>query len=485
MHIKNTKKHLTAFLFTLNLISFSFFFLITPQIAQAASCSLSYEMVATNETVQSGGLINRTIVVKNNGTGICRNVSYSLFYGDNESYVSSSVVSRSNNYYWYVGTLRGRKSVTMDLTTRHMSSSPTTEITTEGCASADTAQDSCGVSTVRVVSAGTSAPVVVPVVVPTKPVVLPPATSPLPTTPTTPVPGLTKKEQGMWVWDFPKDMNTPAAKLELKELATHGFNVLYITIDDYLDIAVLPEGPTKESLQAEYFASLSLFVKQANSLGMVVDAEGGARDWAESSKRWKGFALIDAMKEYNQAYPTAKLRGFQYDVEPYLLPTYETNKAGVLTEYVTFIDQSVTRLKGSDLKFSIAIPHFYDDAQAWTPTITYGGKTMHTYNHLLTILEKKPGSMILIMAYRNFFEGANGTREISEVEIKEAAQGNYSTDIIVAQETGNVDPAFVTFYGLTKAALFGDISKINSAFNSYSSYGGTAVHYIDSFLDLK
>lgn len=220
-------------------------------------------------------------------------------------------------------------------------------------------------------------------------------------------------------------------------------------------------------------------------MGIQVDAEGGWRDWAQSANRWKGYALIDAVKQYNSAYPDAKLRGFQYDVEPYLLPSYETNKAQVLTEYVEFIDESIKRLSGSEIKFSIVIPHFYDSAQAWTPFITYGGKTAYTFSQLLTILEKKPGSSILIMAYRDTFEGTNGTKQIAEAELKEADAGNFSTKVIVSQETGNVEPSSVTYYGSTKAVLYDALSKIQAGFSSYSSYGGTAVHYMDSFLDLK
>lgn len=137
------------------------------------------------------------------------------------------------------------------------------------------------------------------------------------------------------------------------------------------------------------------------------------------------------------------------------------------------------------MQFSVVIPHFYDAAQAWTPKIAYSGKTTHTLNHLLGILEKKPKSTILLMSYRDFFDGPNGTREISEAEIKEATQGGYATKIIVGQETGNVDPAFITFYGSTKSVVMAELVKINAGFKGYSKYGGTAVHYVDSFLELK
>lgn len=280
-------------------------------------------------------------------------------------------------------------------------------------------------------------------------------------------------------------MNTTAGTEQLKAIAAQGFNVIYVTIDDYLDIASLPEGTTKNTQKAAYFLNLNRLIQTANGLGIAVDVEGGWKDWAYPSLRYKGFALIDAAKEYNVLYPNAKIRAFQYDVEPYLLSEYETNKAKVLTEFVEFIDQSTNRLVGSDITFSMAIPHFYDKNQAWTPTITYGGVTTHTFSHLLRILEKKPGSMILLMSYRDYFDGAGGTKEIAQAEIQEASAGGYSTLVLVGQETGNVDPAYVTFYGSTKTVVLNMLKTISSYFETYSNYGGTATHYIDSYLVMK
>lgn len=139
------------------------------------------------------------------------------------------------------------------------------------------------------------------------------------------------------------------------------------------------------------------------------------------------------------------------------------------------------RMQSVDAVFSIVIPHFYDDVANWTPLIKYNNVTAHTYNHLLNILEKKPGSEIILMSYRNFFSGPNGTEEISKTEVSEASEGNYSTRVIVAQETGNVLPDYITYYGLTKINLFNNLSLISNTFGVYSNFGGTAVHYLDSF----
>jgi hypothetical protein len=135
--------------------------------------------------------------------------------------------------------------------------------------------------------------------------------------------------------------------------------------------------------------------------------------------------------------------------------------------------------------FSVVIPHFYDSRQAWTPSISFGGKNAFAFTHLLDILQSKPGSTLIIMAYRNYFEGDGGTRELSAAELDEAASGGYATHIVVAQETGNVEPSYVTFYGLSKSDLAGALGDIRAAFSANKNFGGVAVHYLEPFLDLK
>jgi uncharacterized repeat protein (TIGR01451 family) len=476
MHLRKIKS-------LINIISLIFITTIIPLQVSAATCTVSLTMAQDKTTITSGDTITRTITVKNTGRTTCKDVAYSVFYSPNEQFVSASPSPRASNYYWSIGTLASGKQATTKLVTKHVATLTDAEVRTEACASANNAADSC-VESVLSVQSTTTVPVVV-TPVPTTPV----ATS-TPTATTTPpvqnpTPIASGEEKGIWVWNFPSQMNSATGDQQLQQLASHGFNVIYVTIDDYLDIATLPEGTAKETAKKTYFANLARLVTKANSLGMAVDAEGGWKDWAIAANRWKGFTLIDAAKQYNAANPQAKLRGFQYDVEPYLLSNYETNKAQVLTEFVAFIDQSADRLVGSDLKFSMAIPHFYDSAQAWTPMVTYGGVTKHTFTHLLRIMQKTPGGTILLMSYRDYFEGAGGTREIAEVEIKEATAGQYATKVIVSQETGNVDPAYVTYYGSTKAVVSSALDTINTAFKSYSGYGGVAVHYMDSFLVMK
>lgn len=430
-------------------------------------CSLHFSFAPQNTSVSPGGTIYYTATLLNLGTDPCLATSFSIYYSRIEHVVNTTPRATAANYYWSVGTLASAKSFTATITTTDVSPGAGSQIQNEGCATGDNSPDVCADNVIFVENGAH-------------------ATAPL-AIPRSGVWGkaFQNKEFGTWIWNTPLQMTPASGNAALSAAAQNGFTSVYVTIDDYLDIVSLPEGPDKEARRQAYFKTLSLFISSAHAKGIAVDVEGGARDWAESANRWKGDALVDFVREYNQAYPSLKVRGLQYDVEPYLLPEYEGDKASVLEDYLAFVDEVTTRMQNVDARLSVVIPHFYDSTQQWTPSVSYNGKTSYTLTHLLTILQKKPGSTLIVMAYRNFSDGADGAIALARAEVEEAASGGYATKIVIAQETGAVQPPYVTFHGLSKAELYAGITALHAAFGSYASFGGIAIHYLDPFLELK
>jgi hypothetical protein len=438
----------------------------------AADCSLRFSYAPKTKAIEPNGNADYTITISNQGKDACKNVSLSLYYTEKESFVTATPAPSASDYYWSIGDLGFGKSYTIMLSVK-INASEGEETTAEGCVTADNSQDVCA-QNVIFTKAGSSRSSVLSGVL-----AVPQAIGE--------IWGriFDKKEFGIWVWDSPLKMSPSYAQEVLSVAKKNGFNAIYLTIDDYLPIVSIKDSTAQAQARAQYMKTLSVFVQGAKSAGISVDVEGGAKDWAVEENRWKGYALIDFVKEYNASYPNAKVRGLQYDVESYLMLDYDSNKTERLREYVEFIDESARRMANVDAQFSIVIPHFYDNVQKWTPPFKYNGRDAYTYTHLLEVLKQKNGTSMLIMAYRNFFDGGNGIKQISETEIQEASDGGYSTKLIVAQETGDVPPSYVTFHDYPKVSLFDTLSEIQTNFNHYKDFGGTAVHYFDAFLKLN
>jgi hypothetical protein len=262
----------------------------------------------------------------------------------------------------------------------------------------------------------------------------------------------------------------------------NGFKNIYISIDSYLDIYIMPDGEEKITKRAEFDKKIENFITKANNNGITVDAEAGWRNWAEDGNTYKALATLNYALKFNKDH-NVKFRGFQYDVEPYLLDEYKENKAEVLKNFLTLVNQTVTMLNNKDLELTVVIPEFYDGSNGETPKFSYNGKNGYATEHLLSILDRREGSKIIVMSYRNFTKGIDGSIDISKDEINSANE--HKTKIIIAQETGDVEPPYITFHNTNKKYFNNQKNELDKAFMLDKSYGGVAIHYINAFMDLK
>ncbi len=292
------------------------------------------------------------------------------------------------------------------------------------------------------------------------------------------------KEYGTWIWTPIMQMTPEYMESILSGAEADGVNAIYVSIDTYLDIFVMEKGQEREKQKEAFSDKLEDFIIRANENGIAVDAEAGWRNWAEEGNEYKAFAVANFVKNFNAEHKN-KFRGFQYDVEPYLLDSYAENKASVLKNFVKLVDQTENFLKENELKFSVVAPDFYDGQDALTPKFSYNRKKDFAFGHLLNILDRRPDSSIIIMSYRNFSDGYDGAIAVSKNEMQTANDGVHKTKIIIAQETGDVPPPYITFHNTSKKYFSRQIEKINATFNSHPNFGGIAIHYVNAFLAMR
>lgn len=298
---------------------------------------------------------------------------------------------------------------------------------------------------------------------------------------THPAPESMEPERGTWLWTPTPEITPVYRDSVIAGARASGIKNIYLSLDSYLDIYVMPDGPAKAAKQKAFDETVEGFIRAARAQGITVDAEGGWRNWAERRNTYKAFALLKYVKGFNATH-AEKFRGFQYDVEPYLLAEYQTDKPEVLANYLDLIAETVAWLDGTDLWFSIAIPDFYDGAGE-TPRFFYGLRYGYALNHLLAILGGRPGSTLIVMAYHNQSGGPDGSIAAARGEVE--AAGRRATSVVVAQETDDVSPPSLTFYRTSRARLNAALADIEGAFASDAGYNGTAIHYINSLLALK
>lgn len=290
------------------------------------------------------------------------------------------------------------------------------------------------------------------------------------------------QENGTWLWT-PVLQITPEYRDKIISSAVkNGIKNIYLSIDSYLDIYIMPDGKEKYDKKMMFDKTIEDFILEANKHNITVDAEAGWRNWAEEGHTYKAFATLNYAITFNK-FHTNKFRAFQFDIEPYLLESYMEKKDVVLANYLNLINQSVSALNNSDLELSVVIPEFYDGSNNDTPKFKYKGTTAYATDHLLNILDRRENSQIIVMSYRNFSQGEDGSIDISKDEIKSA--DSHRTKIVIAQESGDVEPSYITFHKTSKRYYNKETGKLKKAFESNKSFNGLAIHYINAFMELK
>src|SRR3989344_916586 len=293
-----------------------------------------------------------------------------------------------------------------------------------------------------------------------------------------------RQEYGTWLWTPTLLIDDKYTETIISDLAERGVNTVYISINSYVDIFVLENDELKKTRKKKFENILENFIKKANEKGIIVDAVAGWQNWAEVGHTYKPFAVANFVKDFN-AKSSYRFRGFQYDVEPYLLTEFQTEPEKPLKNFVKLVDDTKTFFAGSGISFSVVIPDFFDKKDSMTPTFSYRGRRDSVFGHLLEILEDSTDSRIIIMSYRNFADGKDSSVAVSKNEMNTAKRGVYSTKIIIAQETGEFPPPYITFHGTSKSYFTQEIGKLQGVFLSHPNYAGLAVHYANSFLELK
>ncbi len=295
----------------------------------------------------------------------------------------------------------------------------------------------------------------------------------------------TESEFGSWIWTPVSAMDENKMREYIDTAVSKKINVLYLTVDEYLDIS----DSGDEKAVSHYEESLNKFIALSKEKGVAVDAEGGGRDWAKPEHAWKAHKLLQFVADYNSRHEY-DFRGIQYDIEPYLLPEYEENKKEVLTAYVELVDalsHETEKFTTDDkqVQLSFVIPHFYDASQQWTPKVTLNGREDYSYGHIVRSLNRLPKAQVIVMAYRNFIDGTNGALHLALEEVRFASRNASNVKIVVAQETGKVEPDYVTFYGRSSSELASQVAVLQNDLSSERSFGGIAIHYLDTFAELK
>ena len=280
--------------------------------------------------------------------------------------------------------------------------------------------------------------------------------------------------KAIWIWETETRRLLDDRAYEAQVvglLRTHGFRTLFLFADDYR---------VRNPILAEQSAYRSL-LGRLHAAGFRVEALLGSypmTTWEcllpEHDQAAR--AMMQHILDYNAAAePRERFDGVHLDIEPHALDSWNDDTRVALSRM--FLSRSrewvaMARRAGKDFLVGAAIPFWYDGF-----TVAWEGVTRPLNAHLQDLYD-----YVAVMDYRNRADGPDGIIAHAREEIAYGTARGKA--VLLGLETGEAQPAKVTFRHRGPAALTREMATTEQAFIREKAFGGFAIHHLRTWLEL-
>lgn len=247
-----------------------------------------------------------------------------------------------------------------------------------------------------------------------------------------------------WVWQT--GLIEDGGERLLGFARNEGINVIYLQIN--------------RDLPREIYEK---FIKRAHEEKVAVHALGGDPRWALTKHRDSMVGLADWTLNYNAGVPSeSRFDGIHLDIEPYVLPQWETDQESVLESWEGNLNAFLSQTSGSNLELGIDVPFWFDHVN-----LPDGGGInewlMGKFDH------------VTVLAYRNEVDSDQGIINLSKEELDLADR--LGKQVLIAVNTKEMPgESYTTFYGRSKEQMNQSLSELSGRLAEHSSFMGLAVH---------
>jgi hypothetical protein len=280
--------------------------------------------------------------------------------------------------------------------------------------------------------------------------------------------------KAIWIWEPETLRLLDDRAYEARVLAllnTHGVGTLYLYAGDFRDRDLLQET------RAPYRALLT----RLHAAGFRVEALLGSypmTTWEDvlPERDLVARAMLQHVLDYNAAAPAAaRFDGVHLDIEPHALASW--NDATRVSLSRMFLARSrewvaMAHRAHADLVVGAAIPFWYDGYE-----VEWEGVSRPMNAHVQDLYD-----YVAILDYRNHAQGPDGLIAHAREEIAYGtARGRR---VILGLETGEAEPAKVTFRHRGADAMAQEMAATERAFAPQAAFSGFAIHHLRPWLEL-
>ncbi|MFP3388621.1 hypothetical protein [Brevibacillus sp. SIMBA_040] len=255
-----------------------------------------------------------------------------------------------------------------------------------------------------------------------------------------------KKSKATWIWQSEIIGQDKQQVLEFCE--QNEINLIYLRID--------------MNKPSDYYRS---FIREATAQGIEVHAVAGHPAWAFTSNQKRMMNIVSWVKKYNlESEPDERIRGIQLDIEPYLLPQWDTERERVIREWQANVEAFTAAVRDeTGLMSSVALAFWLDDIP------TPDNPDMPLSKWMIDQFDT-----ICIMAYRDRLNGSNGILSLIEQEMHEADE--LGRRVLVAVNVKKDMNDHVSFAEEGVSEMNRQLALLPEHLEQHPSYSGVAIH---------
>ncbi|MFC4736100.1 amidase [Bacillus daqingensis] len=218
-------------------------------------------------------------------------------------------------------------------------------------------------------------------------------------------------------------------------------------------------------------ASYRSFIRRAGTEGISVYALDGAPEWAAPKGDRHLTTMMNWLGDYQKRAGAAeRFQGVHLDVEPYLLSSWNSNRAKTIADFQSLLLTAKRQSAAAGLPLEADLPFWFDE-------ISFKNKN-GSGNLAEWVIQQLDG--VTLMAYR---DTASAINEIVKNEMAFAAK--HKTPVTVGVETmQSHEGNHVTFFEEGEAYMKQQLDLVSARYAG-PYYGGTAIHHVDSWKTMK
>ncbi len=262
-------------------------------------------------------------------------------------------------------------------------------------------------------------------------------------------PQATPLSRDLWLWHYTQLLDSRQRANVFTFAREHHVGTIYLESQ----LLLTTSSPT-----------LAAIITEAATYNLRIELLFGNPQWAFRANHHIPISLARQAATFANSLSIPPL-GLHFDLEPYLLPEWTTDRNSVANQYLDLLEALQAEVKDTVLILTVDIPFWFDAVP-----VTRNGTTRPLHEWVLERVDR-----VAVMAYRDHAQPPDGIIDLVYNEMATAA--SYGKRVVIGVETNcGLSPEKITFCEEGAAALEAALQTVYATYRTHPAFDAFAIH---------